>query len=58
MPLPTYTVLAEGGEAHSRQFTVECTITGKSKPCSAVGNSKRIAEKLAAEKMLSQLTNA
>lgn len=57
MPLPTYTVLAEGGEAHSREFTVECTITGKSKPCSAVGNSKRIAEKLAAEKMLNQLTS-
>lgn len=58
MALPTYTVLAEGGEAHSRQFTVECAVTGKAKPCTAIGNSKRVAEKLSAEKMLSQLTKA
>lgn len=55
--LPVYTVVLEGGDAHAREFTVECSVGALSKACTAKGSSKRIAEKLAAEKMLAQLTN-
>lgn len=57
-PLPDYTVLMEGGDAHAREFTVQCTVEGVAKGCKASGSSKRIAEKLAAEKMLNQLASA
>lgn len=54
-PLPVYTVLDEDGEAHNRNFTIVCQINGVSKPISASGKSKRIAEQKAARKTLEYL---
>jgi ribonuclease-3 len=50
--LPVYTVVAEDGEAHKREFTVECSIENLDHEIMAVGRSKRNAEQLAAEKAL------
>ena len=54
-PLPVYTVLAEDGEAHNRNFTIVCQINGLSQPISASGKSKRMAEQKAARKTLEYL---
>lgn len=51
-PLPTYTVISEEGEAHKRRFTIACEIEGIKEDISATGNSKRIAEQMAARKAL------
>lgn len=50
--LPVYTVVAEDGEAHNREFTVECSIESFEHAVIAIGRSKRNAEQLAAEKAL------
>lgn len=54
-PLPTYTVLEERGELHSRSYIVECRFTLAPKAFSASATNKRTAEKLAAEKALAYL---
>ncbi|MFT5426501.1 MAG: ribonuclease-3 [Gammaproteobacteria bacterium] len=55
MELPVYHVLSENGEAHERIFTIECSIKDQDISVQAEGNSKRIAEQVAAEKALSVL---
>ncbi|XP_034069116.1 interferon-inducible double-stranded RNA-dependent protein kinase activator A homolog [Gymnodraco acuticeps] len=51
--LPDYTVLMEAGPPHKREFTVTCRMESLSEK--AVGNSKKVAKKTAAEKMVSKL---
>ena len=51
-PLPKYDVIAEEGEVHARNFTVECRVTGVEKAIVAQGRSKRSAEQSAAQKAL------
>ncbi|XP_071758826.1 interferon-inducible double-stranded RNA-dependent protein kinase activator A homolog [Centroberyx gerrardi] len=51
--LPEYTVLMEAGPPHKREFTVTCRMESLSEM--AVGNSKKAAKKLAAEKMVAKL---
>lgn len=53
--LPVYKVINRLGQAHAPQFEVSCEIGQGHPPQSAVASSKRLAEKLAAEKMLAHL---
>ncbi len=55
-PLPHYAVVETLGEAHARQFVVECKLAIVKEICTGTSSSKRGAEKLAAEKMLALLT--
>lgn len=57
LPLPTYTIVAEEGQAHARKFTVECFVAKLDKPIMATGKSKRSAEQAAASKTLKALTS-
>lgn len=52
MPLPVYSVIAESGEAHAREFTVLCEVASLSEPVEAKGKSKQAAEQAAAEIIL------
>ena len=54
--LPKYRVVETRGEAHAMEFVIECRVDGVDSICVGVSSSKRAAEKLAAEKMLSTLT--
>ncbi|KAG7467613.1 interferon-inducible double-stranded RNA-dependent protein kinase activator A [Solea senegalensis] len=51
--LPEYTILMEAGPPHKREFTVTCRMESLSEK--AVGNSKKMAKKAAAEKMVAKL---
>ncbi|XP_034430505.1 interferon-inducible double-stranded RNA-dependent protein kinase activator A homolog [Hippoglossus hippoglossus] len=53
--LPEYSVLMECGPPHKREFTVTCRLESLSEK--AVGNSKKVAKKAAAEKMFAKLLN-
>lgn len=55
LPLPVYRVVDESGEAHARQFTVECDVQGLPGPVHASGRSKQAAEQAAAEQALQAL---
>jgi len=56
LPLPEYITTNITGKDHEQQFEVQCTCHGNEKfpgcTTSAIGNSRRQAEKLAAEKAL------
>ncbi|WP_086932681.1 ribonuclease III [Agarilytica rhodophyticola] len=54
-PLPIYTVIETRGEAHAKEFVIECRLESVAQVFVAVSSSKRAAEKLAAEKMLNHL---
>lgn len=56
--LPKYRVSETRGEAHAMEFVIECRVDGIDSICVGVSSSKRAAEKLAAEKMLSMLKPA
>lgn len=58
LPLPAYRILAESGEAHAREFTVQCEIASLSEPVEAKGKSKQSAEQIAAELALQKLQDA
>lgn len=51
--LPEYTVLMEAGPPHKREFTVTCRMESLSEK--ATGNSKKVAKKAAADKMVARL---
>ncbi|CAB1417311.1 unnamed protein product [Pleuronectes platessa] len=53
--LPEYSLLMESGPPHKREFTVTCRLESLSEK--AVGNSKKVAKKAAAEKMFAKLQN-
>lgn len=54
LPLPIYRIESESGEAHSREFTVECAVDGLD-TIRATGRSKQMAEQAAAERALQRL---
>jgi len=54
-PVPDYTLVNTGGEAHSRLFTVSCKIAAVEKEISAVASSVRKAEQMVAAKLLIEL---
>lgn len=54
LPLPEYVVVSETGSAHAPQFTIEVRVQGQN-PTQATANAKRVAERLAAEKMLEEI---
>jgi ribonuclease-3 len=55
LPLPTYSIVAEEGQAHQKKFTVECVVARLDTPIRASGKSKRNAEQAAAGKTLKVL---
>jgi ribonuclease-3 len=54
LPLPEYRVVTNTGPAHAPKFIIELVIKGY-EPVPAEGNSKRAAEKSAAELFLKQI---
>ena len=54
-PVPEYTLVNTGGEAHSRLFTVSCKIAAVEKEISAVASSVRKAEQMVAAQLLIEL---
>lgn len=52
-PLPSYIVVNTLGEAHAKQFVIECRLQDESQSTQGCSSNKRAAEKVAAEKMLS-----
>jgi ribonuclease-3 len=55
LPLPQYKVLEHSGPAHAPKFVIEASVKGHP-PAIAEGNSKRAAQKAAAELLLQRLT--
>ena len=51
LPIPAYNTVNSEGPSHAPTFTVEVTVQGYD-PVSAEGNSKRVAERNAAEKFI------
>ncbi len=51
LPLPQYKVVEHSGPAHEPKFVIEVNVKGHN-PAIAEGNSKRMAQKAAAEKLL------
>lgn len=56
LPVPAYTLVQSTGPAHAPQFTMEVTVQGHP-PAQAEAASKRMAEQMAAERLLKQLTS-
>lgn len=54
-PVPTYELANTGGEAHSRLFTVNCRIDAVKETVSATASSRRKAEQMVAEQLLTAL---
>jgi ribonuclease-3 len=54
-PLPRYEVLEESGPPHRREFLVRCTLADDSVIAEARGGSRRAAEQIAADDMLTKL---
>jgi ribonuclease III len=52
LPLPTYTVIATHGAAHSQQFEVSCDVEALDIQVQAAGASRRAAEQTAAKQAL------
>lgn len=55
LPLPVYRIVAEKGEAHAREFIIECTVSEVAQPIEATGRSRQSAEQAAAEQALELL---
>ncbi len=55
LPLPRYTVLQVGGEAHQQTFRVECRVDELAIVCTGEGTSRRAAEQQAAQAALAAL---
>ncbi|MFP5440902.1 MAG: ribonuclease III, partial [Gammaproteobacteria bacterium] len=52
LPLPRYEVLETSGQAHAQRFRVSCMAEGLPAPVEAWGDSRRIAEQIAATEAL------
>ncbi|MFZ5723988.1 MAG: ribonuclease III [Pseudomonadota bacterium] len=55
LPLPRYDMLETTGKAHAQRFRVSCMADGLSAPIEAWGDSRRLAEQIAAAEALRQL---
>lgn len=58
LPLPRYEMAAERGEAHAREFEVRCVIDKLGIQTTGVGNSRRVAEQVAAGAALQEMAKA
>ena len=58
LALPIYELISQDGDPHAPVFTVSCSVDGSDKPFQGVGNSRKIAEQLAASKALKWLHQA
>lgn len=58
LPLPRYEMAAERGEAHAREFEVRCVIEKLGIQTTGVGNSRRVAEQVAAGAALKEMAKA
>lgn len=56
IPLPTYTIVATGGQAHEQSFEVECAIPSLKIATRGAGGSRRSAEQQAAQAAYQQIT--
>jgi len=54
LPLPVYKVVERTGPAHAPKFVIEVTVKGQA-PARAEGESKRLAEKAAAQALLGEM---
>ncbi len=54
-PLPLYTIVETTGAAHAKTFKISCQVDGVDEATVGVGANKRVAEREAAEKMLSKI---
>ena len=52
LELPEYVVTATQGEAHNQYFYVECRVSALAAPLKGEGNSRRVAEQVAAKQAL------
>lgn len=55
LPLPSYNVVNEKGDAHEKTFTISCRVDALKLTTQATGVNKRTAEKSAAELMLAKM---
>lgn len=55
LPLPRYEVLETRGKVHEQEFRVACSCDGIDAPVEAWGESRRVAEQIAAEGVLALL---
>jgi ribonuclease-3 len=55
LPLPVYELVGSAGEEHARVFEVTCRVDGLDVSASGGGSSRRAAEQLAAERVLTNL---
>jgi ribonuclease-3 len=55
LPTPTYNVLHVTGEPHNQSFVIECRVSMLDEPIRGEGGSRRAAEQLAAERVLTLL---
>jgi ribonuclease-3 len=56
LKLPIYSVTVEGGTASSPEFVVECRVEDLNMKASGRGQSRRVAEQLAAELILNTIS--
>lgn len=56
VPLPEYTVESISGEPHAQHFTMRCEIPSLALKAVGEGSSRRIAEQMAAQHIIEQLT--
>ena len=56
-PLPEYVLVKTQGEDHSRLFTISCKIADIESAAEATASSRRKAEQLVAEQLLTELEN-
>lgn len=54
-PLPEYIIVSVEGEAHAKEYVVQCSLSGRPETAKATSTSKRTAEKAAAAKVLVKL---
>lgn len=58
LALPAYTLIAESGDDHAKQFRIACTVAEPPRSAEGEGNSRRAAEQAAADAVLAQLQSA
>ena len=58
LPLPRYELAATRGEAHAQEFEIECVVDSLGVKTRGVGNSRRIAEQIAARLALEIIEHA
>lgn len=58
LPLPRYELVATRGEAHAQEFEIECVVDKLAIKTRGIGNSRRVAEQIAARLALESIGSA